>query len=213
MKRSKTAVLFGANFVLIGVLVWLWFGPGGREAVRWTAPAPIKPSLGQAMVAATPGAASAARFASNLERPVFSLSRRAVAAAKPASAPQAEPLAGVHLYGVLRGAEGATALMRVEGKSRRLRISETVGEWTLKQIGDRAVTFARGAERRELPLVQVRQGQSAVVAPTVPKDYLLPTRPVAPAAQSPNPAPGASRAQPAPKAAEQPAFVTGASRK
>jgi hypothetical protein len=158
-----TWVLVAAIAALAALLAWLWLVPpaGG---LRWQAPAPVKPDLrlaAQAAFATDDGDAS--RYMAILDRPVFSPTRKpAPVAAAPAKA--GDPLEGLHLYGVYGGPDGGGVIVRSEGRSRRVKVSESLGDWTLKEVRGTQATFARGAEIRTVALVQARQDGAQATA-------------------------------------------------
>jgi hypothetical protein len=94
-------------------------------------------------------------------------------------------------------------IVRVEGKTRRVKLSEAVGEWNLKEIRGREAVFSRGDETRVVPLVQAKQAEGAALprpafaAPVVPT--ATPVVPTAPPVVAPPPAP--PKTAPAPGAA------------
>ena len=203
MNRGTTISLAALNLLLAGVLLWLWVDPqGGLRNVHWQPPAPIKPALD------SPSAASAAlrdagtgRVVALLERPVFSSTRRPPlppVVAKVVPPPPPDPLNTLHLYGMFSGAEGGGVIARVDGKMRRVKISEPVGDWKLKAISGRNAVFGRGNETRTVPLLQVTQSGSAGSAPSA----------AAPSSQPP----ATATAPPAEGAAPSP-FVIGGSRR
>lgn len=226
MSRKLTLFLVAINLALAAGLAWQWLSPAGQRSTHWAAPAPLAPQLGAGSAGMQLGQESdAARVAALLERPVFAVTRRPlpppkVAAAAPV-APPPDPLDSVHIFGMFSGSEGGGLIVRAEGKTRRLKVSESFGEWRLREIRGTDAVFARAGETRVISLVQVKQGAgAAAVAPPVRPAMAAPapTSLSAPApspasqraAQAP-PAPGAPGSPQPPPAALSP-FVIGGSR-
>ena len=214
MKRGATPWLVAINVLLALALAWLWLSPTGVRATQWVPPSPVAPQLG----ASSPGGwegdrAAAARFAAAQERPLFSATRRPPAAVVAVAAVQADPLDGVHIYGMFTGSEGGGIIVRAEGKTRRLRVSESLGEWRLKQLTGTEAMFARGAETRVLSLVPVKQGAGSPLSAPPMATLGPPASGIAPAAPAP-PAAVQSLTKPPPAGAAKPpsGFVIGGSR-
>lgn len=220
MKRG-TLLLVGFNVLLLCLLAWLWVDPqGGWRGTHWQPPAAVKPELGgvsAAMVARED--ADVARFMAILDRPLFSPGRRPPPPPKSAAAARADPLDAIHLYGVFSGSEGGGVIVRVEGKTRRVKLSEAIGEWNLKEIRGREVVFSRGDETRVVPLVQAKQAEGAALPRPAFAAPVLPTAPpvVAPPPAPPKTAPtpgaalGTPGAQPAAPTKPTSRFVIGGS--
>jgi hypothetical protein len=174
VNRRQTTFLLVLNLALVVVLAWLWLSPAGQRNTHWTAPSPVVPQLG-AGSAATPSGqqADGARLAAVLERPVFAVTRRPlsptrVAAAAPV-APPADPLDGVHIFGMFGGAEGGGLIVRADGKVRRVKVSEAVGDWRLKEIRGGDAVFVRAGQTRVVSLVQGKKaGGAAAATPGAP---------------------------------------------
>ena len=228
MTRGVTLILMFVSTLLAGLLVWLWVGPNGAlRGVHWRPPAAVRPDLGGLSAASIRMEdADISRFMSILDRPVFSPTRRPPPPPPPPKvvAPvRPDPLDTIHLYGLFSGAGGGGVIARVEGKTRRVKVSETVGDWSLKEIRPREVVFAKGGENRVVPLMQATQAAGAAAprpafsAPVFPGAAVAPA-PVPAAAASPRPAPPQSAQQPAGAAAKPGApapanpFVIGGSR-
>ncbi len=180
MKRYTIHLLATLDLLLALALSWLWFDASGQlRNVHWAPPAPQKPDFSGALPPATPAnAADVSRFLATLERPLFSPSRRPpppVVVVAPPPPPPPDPLNTIQLFGLFAGKDSAGVLAKVDGKMRRIHLTETVGDWSLKAIQDRDITFVRGAETRVLPLVHAR-----------------PPPPPAPPVMAANPAGGAS---------------------
>lgn len=166
MKRNLTSILVAVNVLLVGLLAWLWIDPhGGLRGVHWEPPAAIRPDLGSPFLASIGREeADGGRFVAVLDRPLFYPGRRPAPVAKSGSGARSDPLDSIHLFGLFSGSEGGGAIVQVEGKTRRLKVSEALGDWTLKEVRPREVVFARGGENRVVPLVQAKQGGATPAA-------------------------------------------------
>ena len=228
-----TPLLAGIDVLLVCLLAWLWIGPhGGLRGVQWQPPAAIKPELGtvsQSMAARDD--ADVARFMVILDRPVFYTTRRPPPP-KSLVGTGADPLDGIRLYGLFSGSGGGGVIVQVEGKTRRVKVSEAIGDWNLKEIRAQEVVFARAGETRVVPLVQAKQAAGAAVpppafaapvmpaaagggmpSPAAPAVPVLPTgSPASPPAQPPVAAPSAPGAKPAATATPKSPFVIGGTR-
>lgn len=175
--------------VLAGGLAWMWFDQYGQlRNLAWTAPKALPPDI---KVPADPSRAGVAAgdallFAAILERPLFAPDRRPPPPPPPPiPPPPPDPLANIQIQGIFSGAN-AGILVRVEGKTRRVKINETIGQWTLKSIDGRDITFGQGDEKRQLRLAYARLN-----AP-IPQPVVANAPPLAPAAMPmPAPMPGA----------------------
>jgi hypothetical protein len=152
MRRHVIALLLAVNGALLVLLLAMWVTPQGTlRNVAWRPPAPIQPDF-SAPVAAN-AEMNLAGFVASLERPLFSPNRLPppVKAAGAAAAP-VDPLSNIRLHGIYAGSGTGGIIASVDGKSRRIRLNENVGEWTVKEIKDRDVTFVRGGESRVIHL-------------------------------------------------------------
>jgi len=202
VKRNSTALLAALNVLLVCLLAWLWIDPrGGLREVHWQPPAAIRPDLGGASGTIPRDDADVARFMVILDRPVFSPTRRPPPAKNAASA-RADPLDAIHLYGSFSGSEGGGVIVRVDGKTRRVKVSEAIGDWNLKEIRSGEVIFARGAETRAVPLVQAKQAAGAP----------LPAPPARPMLSTPVPLPAPAGVPVTPASVPSPAAAVGAPR-
>ena len=201
MNRGLTVFLLALSTLLAGVLVWMWIGPGGAlRGIHWQAPPAVRPDLGSlSTMSVQRDDVDSSRFMAILDRPVFSVTRRPPPPPpppKPVVVAKPDPLDTIHLYGLFSGASGGGVIARVDGKTRRVKVSEAVGDWSLKEIRPRDVVFSKGGETRVVPLMQASQA-AAGAAPPRPA-FAAPVWPGA------APTPAASPA-PAPAAAVRPA--------
>ena len=171
MNRRLTPFLWALNALLLTALALLWFGPGAGQRTQWVAPQPLPPNLDAAsatFLSVNPAAASNDRTL--LERPLFAIDRRP-ATAKPAAAPEpaAPPPPILHDHTQLRGnVRGPTlygVLAEVDGKPRFIRSGESLGEWTLRGIREREVTFGKGAEQRVIVLPLAAASAAGAASP------------------------------------------------
>jgi hypothetical protein len=166
MKSRLIQALIVMNVLLAIALASLWVGRDGKlRNVRWQEPAAIKPNLPSVAPAlARPGSDSASQFVATLDRPLFSPSRKPPPPVVVAQAPPPDPLANIQLFGVYGGAGGGGIIARVDGKMRRAKINEKIGDWTIKEVADRNVTFVRGEENR---IIRLTRGQQSVPSVSV----------------------------------------------
>jgi hypothetical protein len=166
MRLATTPLLIGLNVLLAGALAALWIDPqGGLRGVHWQPPAAVRPDLGAApAVSASQDDADTSRFVAILDRPLFSTTRTAAPVAGKSEGGRPDPLDGLHLYGVFSGSDGGGIIARVDGKSRRIKVSESIGDWNLKEIRGQQAVFARGPEIRFVALAQARQGATTSAA-------------------------------------------------
>lgn len=168
MKRYVMHMLVALDVALALVLLAMWFDTGGQlRNAQWQRPAAIKPDFA-AMLSplARQGNDDVGRFVATLDRPLFSPNRRPPPPVATAVAPPPDPLANIQLFGVYSGPEGGGIIARVDGKMRRAAVNDKIGEWTIKQVVDRDVTFVRGGETRVVSLVRAkRSGSAAAPAP------------------------------------------------
>lgn len=169
---------------LAAALAWLWVLPTGHLRTNaWAPPAPVVPDLPVPSVPAglaVSGNQGAGAYFAILDRPMFAPDRRPAPPpdAKQA-APEPDPLAGLTLYGIFSGPEFSGIVARVNDRVRRVRVSESLGEWTVKSVQGREVTFSRGEETRTMQLVHafgpraavpMAQGPASPAAAGVPLD-------------------------------------------
>jgi hypothetical protein len=222
MMRRLPILLLSVNFVLAALLAWLWIAPDGSlRDVHWHPPVAIRPDLGSLSTAvAQQEDSDLSTFMAILDRPLFSSSRRPP---PPPPAPKVvvpvppDPLNTLHLYGVFSGAGSGGVIARVDGKTRRVKVSEKIGEWSLKEVRPGAVIFSKGAETRTVLLVQARQGGGTAAAPAglvapLPTTAAPPPAAANPAAPPPAQTPAASPKPSPPPAAGANPFVIGGSR-
>jgi hypothetical protein len=171
MNRRLTPFLWALNALLLAALALLWFGPGARQRTQWVAPQPLPPNLDAAsatFLSVNPAAASNDRTL--LERPLFVIDRRPatakpVAAPEPAAPPPPDLLDKTKLRGIVRGPALNGVLAEVDGKPRFIRSGESLGEWTLRGIREREVTFGKGAEQRVIVLPLAAASAAGAASP------------------------------------------------
>ena len=157
MRLGATRILLLLVLALSAGLGWMWFDRNGQlRHMTWFKPQAVKPdikmptllNLGQ-----TPPSAASAVI---LERPMFAPDRRPPPPPPPPVAPPPpDPLANLQIKGIFAG-ETTGILARLDGKSRRIMLNETIGPWTLKSIEGRDITFTQGTESRKLRLAYTR---------------------------------------------------------
>jgi len=146
MNRAGTIVYLAAVGLLTFVLAALWLAPGPQARWRqWQAPAPQAPQLDDVQAAQLrPNPAATANYPGVVQRPLFSPDRRPVAAAS-AAAPAAPPVAieQVRLQGLVAGPSLTGVMLEEQGKTRFVRVGETVADWKLERVQARAALFSR----------------------------------------------------------------------
>ena len=218
MKRYVLAMLLVLNVALAVALAALWFSmDGGLRNIHWVAPEPIKndylqmlPSLPERQPIDTN------RFLVLLERPLFQLTRRPPPPPPPPAAVVEAPvdnLSTAQLSGVVAGDGGASIIITMAGKARRVRLNEAVDGWVLQSIQGRSVTFASGGQTRTLQLPRAAVTSFSGAAPPVPAaPPPAPPAPPAPSAAIDQPAPtpaNAAAADATPKPSRRPRFTSG----
>lgn len=172
--------------VLAGGLAGMWIDQYGQlRNMAWVPPKALPPDIKMPADPSKAGvtAGDPLQYAVILERPLFAPDRRPPPPPPPPiPPPPPDPLADIQIQGIFSGAN-AGIIARVEGKMRRIKINETIGQWTLKNVDGRDITFGRGDEKRQLRLAYARL--NAPIPPPVVAN--APPVPVA----APAPAPGA----------------------
>lgn len=170
------------NIGLALALAWLWVDETGQPRPQvWAAPAALAP--GATAAAAAPAAAAPgnpAQYMAILDRPLFAPDRRPPPPPEPpAPPPPPDPLASFTLYGVYGSGEQGGILAKSDGRLRRIRTGEGLGDWTLQSVQGRQVTLVRAGETRTLTLAHIYGARpktdappptAAVGAPAVPLD-------------------------------------------
>lgn len=133
--------------------------------VSWRPPAavvPVADSLAVYQVALLQRDIS--QLVSTAERPLFWATRRPPPPAPPERPADAEPdpFADVHLFGLIGHGEEGIAILRSNGKLRRVKFGGLVGPWSLQGVEGNSAQFkAASGEVRVLTLVHAKQGASA----------------------------------------------------
>lgn len=169
-RRHPWGILTALIIIGLAGWGWLWIDEQGhRKPVVWIKPRPILPELklpAFAPPANTPG--DITRYTSILDRPLFAPDRRPPPPpAPPAPPPPPDPLANLQIQGIFSG-ESTGILAKLDGKIRRIKIDSAIGQWTLKGIDNREVTFVSGSENRKFRLNYARLNTPAAAAPTPP---------------------------------------------
>lgn len=156
------------TLLLAGGLAFMWFD---RQAhlrnLAWVAPKALPPDVKVPVGPPKAGAVAseAALFAAIIERPLFAPDRRPPPPPPPPTPPPPpDPLANIQIQGIFSG-ENAGIIASIEGKTRRVKINESVGSWVLKNIADREVTFVQGDQNRKLRMAYARLDAPAPQAP------------------------------------------------
>lgn len=157
MRRLVLPLLGLLVLALAGLLAWQWVTPEGQWAgVRWQPPAALRPSLdGTAALPST--GVELGRYVATLERPLFVSSRRPPppppVAAAPVVVDTPPDLRVLGLYGRRGEAAGEGGMIaRVDGQVKRLRLGDSVGRWTLKELRPGEAVLALGDTQQVYPL-------------------------------------------------------------
>lgn len=141
--------LLVVNAALAAGLAWMWVTPQGElRSVRWTPPEPIKPVL--TGPTSPPWSADLGSFMAALDRPLFSATRKPPAKPEAPVAIVADTLNDVRVLGLYSSGAGGGAIVRAEGKVRRVRPGDSLGGWTIKEVRPADLVLARGDEQRTL---------------------------------------------------------------
>ncbi len=175
MKMSSMRLLALLNLLAVAGLAYLWLDQQGKlRNITWMAPLPVYPVIAAAPVPGKPGNTEPAAFFATLERPLFAPDRRPPPPPPPVlPPPPPDPLAGAQLLGLVAGEAGGV-IIRAEGKVRRIKLTQKLGDWTLQSIEARNATFARANETRVVPLSYSRLGTPAPATPKPPNFANLP---------------------------------------
>lgn len=169
MKRGLITALVALDVLLAAGLAALWIGADGRlRNVQWNPPAAIRPDLSQplAQLAGRRGD-DVGQLVAMADRPLFSPTRRPPPPPAPPAPP--DPLGSVQVLGVYTGPHGAGAILRVDGRIRRATAGERIGDWALKSVDDREVTFVSGTDTRAFRMARPRgERPGAAPAPASP---------------------------------------------
>ncbi len=199
MRNPILTALAVANVALALGLAALWVDRHGQPRnAQWTPPEPIQPDYLQMLPTVSgPSAARTDAFLELLERPLFSASRRPPPPPPPPT-PPAPPdlLANAQLLGIYHSGTSSGAIIQIEGKSRRIRLNESLNGWQLQSVEERSALFSNGGQTRQLPLARAKMGAArADSASALPATGAAPAAPAAPAVAQ-EPAPGGSAASP-----------------
>ena len=170
MKRYVIHSLLALIGLLAMALAAMWFHrDGGIRNVRWQPPKAQSQNFAS-MVPELPfrGQVDTSRFLAVLERPLFSPARRPPPPPPSKALEVQDPLPNVHLYGLYGGAGGGGAIVRVDGKSQRVRLNEPINGWTLSAIGERNIILRRGSRSHSVELVNVMPNRSGNVPSSPP---------------------------------------------
>lgn len=164
MNRVATRALILLNLLAMAGLAYLWVDQQGKlRNMIWLAPAPVYPVIAPPSLPDKSTNPDASVYLATIERPLFAPDRRPPPPPPPVlPPPPPDPLADAQLLGLV-GGEAGGVLIRAEGKVRRVKLSQKLGDWTLQGVVDRNATFARGNETRVIRLAYARLGAPAPV--------------------------------------------------
>ena len=171
MKRIKipaVGALAAVNLGLLCLITLMWVRPDGTpRSVHWRAPEPLRADLASLVPPFMPDKrVDASRFLAMLERPLFSITRRPPPPPPPVQAPQPpDHLSTARLTGIVRGEKTGYVILLIDGKQRRIQQNQGVEGWTLKNLGDRQVTFTRGDQSQTLNMQRADVSKYTGMAP------------------------------------------------
>ena len=156
MTAQRLLWLFNIGLAL--ALAWLWVDESGQPRPQnWVAPAPLVP--GATATADAPTAVTApnpSQYMATLDRPIFAPDRRPPPPPDTVPAtPPPDPLADFTLYGVYGSDEKGGILAKSDGRVRRIRTGESLGDWIVRSVQGRQVTLVRADETRTMFLAHV----------------------------------------------------------
>ena len=170
MKIGPLHILGLINLGLAGGLASYWVDQNGQplKTLVWVAPAPVTPEIaGPVVPLGDPNAGNLNMYDSVVARPVFAPDRRPPPPPKPPAPPPPppppDPFASVELLGLFTGPNSGV-LAKVEGRTRRVKIKDTIGAWTLDSVAGREATFKQGEQERKLRLNYARLNEPVAVA-------------------------------------------------
>ncbi|CAL1241194.1 type II secretion system protein N [Candidatus Methylocalor cossyra] len=200
-RRSRdalwAALLAGMALVLslaLGV-EWIVLDQGRKQLLEPPPPKAAPADDGEPEEEEEPEFPALDDFEQMVERPLFMENRRPgeeVVETPTAPAPQT-PL-NLKLMGVVFTPRGEKALLLdAKGKYKRLKLKDTLDNWTLVELGKDRVTLQQGEERKELPLLKKRpkpppapaQPSPPGAPPKPPQATPQPIPPPAPAPEEP----------------------------
>lgn len=169
MKNPVIGALIAVNVLLALALTAMWVDPQGQlRHVHWVRPDPIQADYMQ-MLPVLPGREPVRTdtFLALLERPLFSSTRRPPPPPPPpVPTPPPDLLANAQVLGVYAGdAASSGAIVRIDGKGRRIRLGESINGWQLSSVKERSAVFISGGQTRELQLVRSRAGTAVADIP------------------------------------------------
>ena len=152
MRRYLNASLVIVNLALAATLAWQWITPQGQiRGVQWVPPAPIKPVYPD--VLAPSWGADLGSFMTALDRPLFAATRKPPPKPEAAAVVVVDTLADARVLGLYStGGTSGGAIVRAEGKVRRVRLGDALGGWTVKEVRPLELLLVRGDEKRVLAL-------------------------------------------------------------
>ncbi len=154
MRRRVLSLLVALSLALAALLAWLWLTPQGQlRGVHWLPPSPVRPALADAP--AMPNFdVDLSRYVATLERPLFAPTRRPPPPQTAASVPATDPMPDIHLLGVYGSLAAGGVVARVNGQVRRVRVGESVGGWSIRELGAGEIVIGRGDEVHTLRLTR-----------------------------------------------------------
>ncbi len=164
MNLTVVKALVATNLALAAGLGSLWVDEHAQPRdVKWAEPAALLPDFSRAFssTGAAPAKSNPIQYFSILERPVFAPDRKPPP--PPAPPPAPDPMADVQISAIMTG-DYEGVLARVEGRMRRVKVSEGIGAWTLQSVEGRQANFVSGDSTRQLQLAFSKFGVPVALA-------------------------------------------------
>lgn len=162
MRQHVLPLLVALNLALGGLLAWLWLTPEGEwRDLRWQPPPAVPPALAETKPLPEFDV-DVVRYVATLERPLFLPTRRPPP--KPeevAAAPAPDPLPDIRLLGLYGNEQVGGMIANIDGKVRRVKVGESIGTWSVKEVRRTEVVVARADDVRT---IELKRGPAEVVA-------------------------------------------------
>lgn len=146
--------------MLIAVTVWLWVDSDGHlKNTKWTHPDAVRLDVyGEITHLPAPTSVSSAEFLTVTERPLFSRTRRPPAPPPPPPPPPVpvapDIFSGAVLKGVVTYQGGSGVILEMSGKSRRVKVGESLDGWKLLRVDGSIAVFGSGDSQRSIQLTR-----------------------------------------------------------
>lgn len=142
--------------LLCFVLVFMWLTPQmGLKNVRWSPPAArtldVNALMQDALLPAHVPAATRQALEKNLERPLFSMTRKPapVQVVVQEKVVERDQWSDARVLGIFQGAISG-AIVLLDAKPQRILLNEALFGWTLKQVNPNQVDLERDGQQRSI---------------------------------------------------------------